>query len=309
MTEPFRVLVTGSAGRLGSAVCAALAADRPVTGLDRRRSRHTHHVADLAGPSGLGLDLAAFGAIVHVAALHAPHVGRVPDDAFHQVNVEATERLAWQAVRSGVRRFVFTSTTALYGAGSRTARGAAWIDPTTPPAPTTVYHRSKLEAEARLARVAAASGLSVTVLRVGRCFPEPADLMAVYRLHRGIDARDVASAHAAALRLDHPGEVRTFIVSGRTPFEPEDGRLLHEDAPEIVWRRAPALAAAFEARGWVLPAHIDRVYVSHATEVALDWRPRYGALSVVAQSDAADPAVLAPTRSARPRPVEPEPCA
>jgi len=46
-------------------------------------------------------------------------------------------------------------------------------------------------------------GLAVTVLRLSRCFAEPAPLMAAYRLHRGIDARAVASAArpGAAARL------------------------------------------------------------------------------------------------------------
>ena len=39
-------------------------------------------------------------------------------------------------------------------------------------------------------------GLAVTVLRLSRCFAEPAPLMAAYRLHRGIDARAPALLRA-----------------------------------------------------------------------------------------------------------------
>jgi UDP-glucose 4-epimerase len=41
---------------------------------------------------------------------------------------------------------------------------------------------------------------------MGRCFPEPAPAMALARLHRGIDARDVAEAHALALDTARAGQ-------------------------------------------------------------------------------------------------------
>jgi hypothetical protein len=85
--------------------------------------------------------------------------------------------------------------------------------------------------------------------------------MGVYRLHRGVDARDVAAAHAAALEYTG-GPERIWVVSGATPFQPADLPVLAEDAPAIVRLRAPELAAAYDARGWLLPNTIDRVYVS-----------------------------------------------
>ena len=52
---------------------------------------------------------------------------------------------------------------------------------------------------------------------MSRCFPEPADLMAVFRLTRGIDARDVANAHLCSVEKRLSGFNR-FIISGATPF-------------------------------------------------------------------------------------------
>ena len=71
--------------------------------------------------------------------------------------------------------------------------------------PTTIYHATKIAAEDLLSIASKQGGLSVTVLRISRCFPEPAHIMAVYRLHRGIDARDVADAHAGALAVRGAG--------------------------------------------------------------------------------------------------------
>lgn len=84
-------------------------------------------------------------------------------------------------------------------------------------------------------------------------------MMAVYRLHRGIDARVVASAHELALGLEKPG-FRVFVDSGAIPFEPSDCQELAVDAISVLQRRAPSLVAEFERRGWALPAKINRGY-------------------------------------------------
>lgn len=83
--------------------------------------------------------------------------------------------------------------------------------------------------------------------------------MAVFRLHRGISARDAAQAHALARRRTEPGFNR-WVVSGTTPFLPVDALALLHHAPAVIGRRAPALALAFARRGWPLPTSIDRVY-------------------------------------------------
>ncbi len=230
-------------------------------------------------------------AIVHVAALHAPHVGIRPDIDFERVNVEATAALIRIAIAAGVRRIVFTSTTALYGSGGIEA--AEWVDEDTVPRPKTIYHRTKLAAERLLEKAAAEHGVAITALRMSRCFPEPAPLMAAYRLHRGVDARDVAEAHALALAWEGPG-FRRFVISGATPFRREDAEDLGKRAPEVLARRAPELVAAFAARGWKLPATIDRVYDPSRAHAGLGWTPRYGFEEVLGELIRGSPEVLPP---------------
>lgn len=282
-----KVLVTGASGRIGSAVCAALAAaGDAVVGLDREPSVHATHVGDLLDAAVVRRALAGADAVVHVAALHAPHVGQWPDAEFQRINVDGTRALLDAAAAAGVLRFVFTSTTALYGAGARADGQALWVHEQTPPAPQTVYHRSKLAAEALLEEAAAQGGPTLRVLRMGRCFPEDPAAMAVYRLHRGIDARDVADAHRLALRDQGTASAR-YVLAFPTPFQPDDAAWLWHDAAAVIARREPALAAAFAARGWALPARIDRVYDARHAVAALGWRPRHGWRSVI--GDAAPP--------------------
>lgn len=291
-----RVLVTGSSGRVGRAVVARLLADgHAVTGFDRAPASTTDRVADLGDGAALRAALAGADAVVHAAALHAPHVGVLPDADFRRINVDGARALCDAAAAAGVRRIVLTSTTALYGAAADGADAAAWVDEDTIPEPQTIYHRTKLAAEALLREAALRGGPTLRVLRMSRCFPEPTPAMAVLRLHRGVDVRDVASAHALALQ--HPGSAHdTFVVSGATPFRCEDAALLALDAALAIRRRAPALAEAFAVRGWSLPAAIDRVYDSARAIAGLGWRPRHGFEAVLAAWDAGSPDVLPPAR-------------
>lgn len=286
-----KILVTGASGRIGRALVVRLARQHQVQGLDQAPSSTAHWVGDLGDAALLQRALHGVDAVVHAAALHAPQVGRVPHSAFQRINVDATRSLAEAAIAAGVGQFVYTSTTALYGDAATPAAAAGWVDETLEPRPRTVYHHSKLAAEQLLACYADAGAFGLTVLRMARCFPEPAPQMAVARLHRGVDARDVAEAHALALATARPGS-RVCVLSGATPFTPGDLATLKADAPAVLRLRAPALVQAFAARGWPLPASIDRVYSPALAQRELGWRPRFGFEAVLQQLDEESPEVL-----------------
>ncbi|MBN8739539.1 MAG: epimerase [Lysobacterales bacterium 69-70] len=289
------VLVTGSSGRIGRAIYVALTRKGvQVRGFDRHPSSTADIVGDLLSPVLRRDALAGVDAVIHVAALHAPHVGHLPDAEFQRSNVDGTRALLEAAAAAGLRRIVFTSTTALYGAAATPTGRAGWVDETLTPIPRTIYHHSKLAAEQLLIEAAGQGGPSVRILRMSRCFPEAADRMAVHRLHRGIDARDVAAAHIAALADTDDAAAATCLISAATPFRREDAQALWDNAPPVIAERAPALAAAFAARGWALPPRIDRVYDAARAVAKLGWRPRHGFDEVLAQYDAESPEVLMP---------------
>lgn len=294
-----RILLTGSSGRVGRAIAAQLVGHgHEVVGFDRCAAPTTDIVADLRDDAALRSAMKSVEAVVHTAALHAPHVGERSEAEFEAINVQATQRLLTHCDEFGIRTLVYTSTTALYGDAATPDDAAGWVTEATPARPRTVYHRSKLAAEALLRQAAGRGRLRVTVLRMSRCFPEPAPLMAAYRLHRGVDARDVASAHERALL---PADVpwRCFVISGATPFQAEDAAALKRDAPAVIARRAPALAQAFAARGWALPQSIDRVYSSALAQRELGWAPRFGPDEVLRQLDGHSPEVLPPPHGKR----------
>jgi nucleoside-diphosphate-sugar epimerase len=167
-----RVLVTGSSGLIGGTVAAALSGRWQVEGVDVVPGRWTTTVADVAELDGLGEGTSA---IVHVAALHAPHVDVRPDVDFVRTNVTATERLLELAQAAGVERFVFASTTSVYGRSLEPGSAAVWVDEALPCRPRDVYDETKLAAEALVA-AADAPGLRTVTLRVARCLAEPTAL-------------------------------------------------------------------------------------------------------------------------------------
>ena len=273
-----RILVTGAAGLIGSSVAARLAQDHDVIGLDINPGQQVHIVADCGDVAEWRQRVGSIDAIVHVAALHAPHVGQRSDAEFRRANVDATSRLLGLAAEAGASHFVLTSTTSLYGHALEMDGAAAWIDETIEPQPRDIYDETKLEAEKLVA--AAGGAMTVTSLRMSRCFPEAADVMAWYRLNRGIDRRDVAEAHALA--LSRSGPPATYVISAATPFEHGDSEELLSDAPAVIERRCPGLVERMAARGWPAPRSIDRVYDSTLAMRELGFAPRFGIESCLA---------------------------
>lgn len=277
-----RIVLTGSSGRVGRAIYNALATKHNVIGIDKTPFSTTSVVGDFADKSLLSDVMKGADAVIHTAALHAPHVDVLPDSEFVRINVDGTRLVVEAAQAAQVGRLVFTSTTAIFG---KTVEDgvSAWVTDETLPLPRSVYHRTKLQAEALL-KNAANTRLVIRVLRMSRCFPEPADRMAIYRLTRSVDVRDVASAHVAA--LTNEGAVyQDFIISGSTPFQVEDCADLAVNPLTALANRTPTLVTAFEERGWPLPTCIDRVYTGDKAKNALKWQPRYGFEEVLAQLD------------------------
>ena len=164
-----RVLVTGGAGFVGRACVESLMeAGYAVRRLLRATSEPIPGVQDVV--SGDLVDLVEWSPIlenvevvVHLAArVHVlRETVRDPRAAFRQVNVEVTRRLAAEAARVGVRRFVFLSSVKVQGERSH-GRPLSERDP---PAPENPYGESKRDAEAALDEIAAATGLDVVTLR------------------------------------------------------------------------------------------------------------------------------------------------
>ncbi len=156
-----RVIVTGGAGYIGTAVVASLlAAGRHVTVLDNlslgadallafrqfegfRLERADVSTDDLDG------SVAGASAVVHLAALVGyPACNRAGRQKTWDVNVTGTERVYEAARRTGVERIVFASSYSNYGR----VDGDRPVTEESPLQPQSTYAESKVEAEHFLLR-------------------------------------------------------------------------------------------------------------------------------------------------------------
>lgn len=266
-----RILVTGASGRIGGAIAARLSLRHAVTGFDLRPGPLTSVTGDVRDTALIARHLAGVEAVIHTASLHVPDLAARSAAEFHEVNVAATRRLLAACGEAGVGRFVYTSTTSLYGDAMLPVDAAVWVTEDLVPRPRDIYDETKLAAE-EACREAARAGLRCISLRMSRCFPEEPRLVAIYRLYRGVDAEDVAQAHELALTAPAGGFL-VCNVSAPTPFAPSDCAALLADAAGVIAARCPWGAAEFARRGWQLPRSIDRVYVVDRAIAELGYRP------------------------------------
>lgn len=160
--QPSTALVTGGSGYFGSLLVALLreqgwtvrvldlrdAADRPAD--------VALHLGDITDPDAVREACDGVDVIFH-------NVAQVPlarDAAlFQSVNVTGTAVLLEAAMASGVRKVVYTSSSAVFGVPSENP-----VTVHTPPRPMEAYGRAKYEGEL-LCRAASSRGLDVSIVR------------------------------------------------------------------------------------------------------------------------------------------------
>ena len=285
-----RIVITGSSGHLGEALCRVLGAEGvEVASIDVLPSPYTTAVGSITDRALVRRLVDGADAVLHTATLHKPHVGSHGRQDFVDTNVTGTLVLLEEAVAAGVGRFVFTSTTSAFGHALVPPRDApaAWITEAVRPVPKNVYGVTKTAAEDLCELVHRDTGLPVVILRTSRFFPEGDDRDAVREryadanlkvnelLYRRVDLSDVVSAHRCA--LDRAGDIGfgRYIVSATTPFVPDDLEALHRDAPPVVARHVPAFESLYAELGWRMFDSIERVYVNAAARRDLGWTPKY----------------------------------
>lgn len=285
-----KALVTGSAGHLGEALVRTLKSmNYEVIGLDILNSVYTTHqgsIADSAFVKGLlnGVDV-----VFHAATLHKPHVATHSQQDFIDTNITGTLNLLHEAVEAGVKKFIFTSTTSVFGDALVPPAGmpAAWITEEITPIPKNIYGVTKKAAEDLCQLFHRNSGLNCIVLRTSRFFPEDDDLKQMKEaydsdnlkvnefLSRRVELEDAVNAHLLAAERAPEIGFGKYIISAATPFSKADLAELRTDTPTVVKRLFPDYEAVFARYGWQMLPVMDRVYVNQKALAELGWTPKY----------------------------------
>jgi UDP-glucose 4-epimerase len=291
-----KVLVTGSAGHLGEALVRRLRdLQYDVVGLDRRGSPFTTHVGSITDRACVRKSVRGVGAVLHTATLHKPHLATHTRQEFVDTNVVGTRNLLEEAANARVTRFVFTSTTSVFGNSLLPATGApaTWITEDVAAIPKNIYGVTKAAAEDLCRVFHQTHGLACIVLRTARFFPEEDDNRQIREayaddnvkvnefLFRRVDIEDVVTAHLSAMDRALSIGWRQYVVSATTPFQPSDLAQLRRDAPAVVRRYVPDYPTEYDQRGWRMFPSIERVYVNERARVELGWAPLYDFASII----------------------------
>ena len=313
------VLVTGGAGYVGSHVVLALSeAGYPAVVLDNlstgRRAAVPCGVAFVEGDAGDARTVATVisghgvSAVIHLAASIEIAESLADPLKYDRNNRRASATLVRACIAGAVRRFLFASSAAVYG-----APGAAPVNEDAPAAPVHAYGRSKLATEGLLRELAARHGLRYAALRyfnvagadpLGRAGPSgpnashlvTAACRAALGLRAGvtvfgadyptpdgtcvrdyIHVSDLAAIHVAVLRGLEQGAPSRVLNCG-------SGR--GASVREVLAAVRAEASVEFGIRDGVRRAGDSPVLVGDTARLraALHWSPRHGGLRAIVRS-------------------------
>jgi len=187
-----KVLVTGSAGQLGSYVCEALQGRHEISGLDLRQAapglRSVSAKGDICRRADVRRVLKKVEAVVHCAAQVSVELSAEDPLGDSRTNVLGTLNLLDEGVRSGLGKFIYVSSAAVYGNPKRVP-----VDELHLTEPVSNYGASKLSGEKYALAYAASTPLQVSVIRPFNIYSIRADPKSPYS---GVMTRFVARVKA-----------------------------------------------------------------------------------------------------------------
>lgn len=157
------ILLTGATGFVGTAVYQQN--EDHYTCIVRKNALK-HHFNDYIEVDSISSDTnwdevfeSSIDSVIHLAGL--AHKNIYTDNEYFEVNTKGSLHFALEAVKAGVKRFVFVSSIGV--SGSRTFDTPFSINDS--PQPRNCYAKSKYDAEIGLKKIAAETGLEVVIVR------------------------------------------------------------------------------------------------------------------------------------------------
>ena len=258
-----RVFVTGVDGYIG-AVLAPYLLERGIrvfgldTGYyrdgwlysDNRRLAATPHTLNKDLRAVTAADLAGCDAVVHLAELSNDPLGQNNPEVTHRLNHQGSVAFAREGIRAGIRRFVYSSSCSVYGAGS-----GEFLDENARVNPQTAYAECKVLVERDLAAMAGAD-FSPVLLRNATAFgPSP-------RMRFDIVLNDLCALAWTSRRI--------VMTSDGSPWRP----LVHvEDICEAIYRSLLAPEAAVRGKVFNVGQTSENYRVRELAQIVADEFP------------------------------------
>lgn len=269
-----KILVTGSSGQLGREIVKQLKRKNyRVLGADISAAETTDCITDIRNEEQVNDITKEIDAIIHTAAIHGKHYElKYPREEFISTNINGTFNLLSACVRNNIKKFLYTSTTSIYGKAMVNNKQAVWVDESLTPDPRDIYDITKLTAELLCRDYFEKEGIETTVLRVSRFLPEAENTKAIHRLYRGLDEEDGAMAHLLALEKKFTS-FEIYNISNESPFRKTDLEELLSDPKKVIKKYYPEAEKIFAGKNWIFPDHIDRVYSIEKAKRELGYTP------------------------------------
>lgn len=196
---PSRILITGSHGLVGTALCAALQRSGfEVNPLDLRAPGPGR--GDVCNPEHLRRASEGCTGIIHLAAVSRVVWGEQDPERCWSINVGGTKAVVERALAHRPHPWlIFASSREVYGQPPRLP-----VSETCERRPVNVYGRSKLEAE-RIVEGSQQEGLRAAILRLSNVYGSTAD-----HANRVVPAFARAAALGASLSVEGPGHTFDF---------------------------------------------------------------------------------------------------
>jgi UDP-glucose 4-epimerase len=276
--KPLRVLITGGAGHLGRTVATELLSrGHIVTIIDVRDCGGIapQITADIRNEDAVCYAVSNVDVVVHAAALHGTHVRNYKPQDFLATNLLTTHAVLEAAASNQVLRFVYISSTSVYGvAPDHSANAAFWVDERTSLSPRDVNDLSKANCEDLCRYYGRTRHLPFVILRSGRFYEDDWVSTNIRKLFGAVDVRDVAQAVRLAVEADRILE-DVYCISSRTNFTRDDvGRLIN-DTHNLLEQRYPGIGEAFQKAHLTLPPSIHRVVDCTRACEQLGYRPQW----------------------------------
>lgn len=270
-----RILVTGSSGKLGKEIVQLLRTNNyDVLGIDLLQGETTDELIDIRDNNIIKEVTQGIDAIIHTAALHGKHTDlNYPRNKFIDTNINGTNNLLSSSIENGINKFLYTSTTSIYGTAMVNDKQAVWVDEELIPEPRDIYDITKLTCELLCKDYFEKEGIETTVLRVSRFLPEDDNTKANHRIYRGLDEKDGAKGHQLVLEKKF-NTFQIYNISNESPFKEEDLVQLYNDPKSVICKYYPDAEGFYKRNNWKFMDRIDRVYSIEKAKLELNYKPK-----------------------------------